>query len=76
MVLSVLAYRREQHRRFVGAIIGFGLISAGMMIEIVYQLWIESPYYLIGLELIQLQLIEKLVVAAGLFALIYSLVRY
>lgn len=46
------------------------------MIEIVYQLWIESPYYLIGLELIQLQLIEKLVVAAGLFALIYSLVRY
>lgn len=76
MVLSLLAYRREQHRTFVWAILGFGLISVGSVIELVYQLWIKSPYYLSGMELIQLQAIEKLVIAAGLFMLIYSLVRH
>jgi hypothetical protein len=75
-VLSVSAYRRNRRRAFVSGALGFGLVAIGTSIEIAYALFVRGPYYLSGGEIVGLQTIERLVIAAGLLALFYSIVRY
>lgn len=76
VVLSVSAYRRNRHRSFTSAALGFGLITVGLSIEIAYQLFVRGPYFLSGGEIIGLQTVERFVIAAGLLTLLYSIVRY
>jgi hypothetical protein len=76
VVLSVSAYRRSQRRSFTSAALGFGLVTVGLSIEIVYQLFVKGPYVLSGGEIVGLQTAERFVVAAGLVLLLYSIVRY
>jgi hypothetical protein len=76
VVLSVSAYRRSRHRSFTSAAVGFGLVTIGLSIEIVYQLFVRGPYLLGGGEVVGLQTAERFVVAAGLLVLLYSIVRY
>lgn len=73
--LALKAYRRERTRALLFAVVGFGLITAGTLLEGIYQFGIKGTYFLTGLELLQLQTIERVVIALGLFALLYSLVR-
>ena len=75
-VLSVLAYRRAGTSSFRGAVVGFGLITAGSLAELVYQLIFRRSYELPGRELLVLQTVESFLIAAGLAALFYSLKNY
>lgn len=74
--LSMLAYRREETRAYGLAAVGFGLISSGAIAEGVYQLGIRRSYELGGRELLSLQTVEGLLIAAGLATLFYSLRQY
>jgi hypothetical protein len=75
-VIGGLAYRRERNRSLLGAVAGFGLITAGLLVEPAYETGVEYPMFLTGVELLQLQILERIVVIAGIGTIIYSLVRY
>lgn len=75
-MLSLLAYRRSGTPSFQGAAVGFGLITAGSLVELVYQIVLRRSYELPGRELLVLQTVEGLLIAAGLAALFYSLKNY
>lgn len=72
-VLSALAYRRSGTPSFRGAAAGFGLITAGSLVELVYQVVLRRGYELPGRELLVLQTFEGVLIAAGLAALFFSL---
>jgi hypothetical protein len=74
--IGLLAYRRERTRSLLAAVVGFALLTVGLLIESVYQLGVESPAFLTGIEILRLQLVELTLVVAGIGALLYSLVRY
>lgn len=74
--LSVRAYGRTHKRAFWWAIIGFGLITAGGLVEAVYELGIRGSYELGGRELLALHTVEGVVLALGLGSLFYSLNQY
>lgn len=75
-LLSLRAYRRTGNASFHGAAVGFGLITAGSLLEAVYQLVLRRSYELPGRELLVLQTVEGLLIALGLAALFYSLRAY
>ena len=74
--LSLRAYRRNRKRSFQGALIGFGTITLGSLIEAIYELGIRGSYELGGRELLALHTVEGVLIAVGLGALFYSLSRY
>lgn len=75
-VLSVLAYRRSGTRSFRGAAVGFGLITAGALVEAAYQILLRRSYELPGRELLVLQTVEGVLIALGLAVLFYSLMNH
>jgi hypothetical protein len=74
--LSVHAYRQDRKRSFGVAAVSFGLITAGGVIEAVYQIGIRGGYQLGGRELLTLQAIQSVIIAAGLGLLFYSLTKH
>lgn len=75
-VLSYGAYRRNAGRRGLrDAAAGFCLITAGSLVEVVYELGIRGTYELGGRELLTLHTVETLFVTAGLALIFYSLYR-
>lgn len=75
--VSYLAYRyRGRSASFLYATLGFGTITAGGLAEPVYQLGFKTDNTASGRELLALQTIEGLLVAAGLGLLFYSIYEY
>lgn len=75
--LSMAALRRTpENRAFRGAVVGFGAITLGTIVEAVYELGIRNSYNLSGRELLALHSVEGLLIATGLAALFYSLRQY
>ena len=74
--IGLLAYRRERTRSLLAAVVGFALITGGLLVESVYEIGVKSPFFLTGIEILRLQLIERTFVIVGIGTLLYSLVRY
>lgn len=75
--LSYFAYRSGQRRPSLrNAMVGFGLITIGGLIAPAYQLGIRGAYDLGGRELLVVQSVEGLFLAAGLGMLFYSIYHY
>lgn len=75
--LSYYAYHNDGgSRSFRNATVGFGLLTLGMAVAPVYQLGIRGDYDLGGRELLALQTVEGLLLAAGLGMLFYSIYRH
>lgn len=76
-VLSATALRRSPgNQAFRGAVVGFGAITLGTVVEAIYELGIRKSYHLGGRELLFLHTVEGVLVAIGLAALFYSLQQY
>lgn len=75
-VISYLAYRRERDRSFQIAALGFGLVTAGNLVIVVYQIGIKRSFLLGGIELLRVQTVSGTLVVLGLVSLLYSLYRY
>ncbi|WP_449271540.1 DUF7521 family protein [Haloferax sulfurifontis] len=76
-LLSYYAYRQNRHRpSFRNATLGFGLLTLGMLVEPVYQLWLKGDYNLTGRELLALQTIEGVFLGLGFLMLFYSIYRH
>ena len=76
MAVSYGAYRRRDRPALKMAVVGFGLVTLGAILEAVYQLGVRRTYYITGVELLGLQVAESLLITVGLLALVYSLLRY
>lgn len=76
MALSYRAYRRTKNHALKVAVSGFGLITLGSLVEMIYELGIRGSYELTGRELLLLHTVEGLLIAAGLAVLFYSISRY
>jgi hypothetical protein len=74
--LSYRAFRRTDTRSFALAAAGFALITAGSLVEAVYELGIRGSYELGGRELLALHSVEGLLIGLGLAGLFVSLRRY
>lgn len=74
--LSLRAYQRSHNRSFATATIGFGLITVGGIIDIIYELGIRNSYELPGRELLALHTVQGVVIAAGLATLFLSIHRH
>ncbi len=75
--LSYFAYRRDTSRVALrNATIGFGLLTIGGLIAPIYQIGYKTQYQLDGRELLAVQSVEGLFLAAGLGMLFYSIYRY
>lgn len=75
-VLSYGAYRRNADRRTLrDAAVGFGLITAGALVEVVWELGVRGTYELGGRELLALHTVESVLIAGGLAVIFYSLWR-
>lgn len=76
-LLSYLAYRRHSaETSFRTAGIGFALVLLGGLVEPVYQVGIQGiqdGYALNGTELLLLQSVEGVLIAAGLGLLFYAI---
>ena len=76
-VLSLLAYRREEKRSLLGAIVGFSLISVGLIVEWTYEVGVkgDTDLLLTGTEVARIQIVEAVLVFAGLAVLLFSVSR-
>lgn len=75
--LSFFAYRADPSRRSLRlATLGFGLLTVGGLVAPTYQLAIKGQYTLGGRELLAVQSVEGLFLAAGLGMLFWSVYRY
>lgn len=75
--LSYLAYRSSGGKvAFRNSTIGFLLITVGGVTAPVYQLWIKGDYSVSGRELLELQILEGVLVTAGLGLLLLSIYSY
>lgn len=75
--LSYLAYRQSDgHRSYAIAATGFGFVVLGGLVEPVYQLGVGVDYTLTGAQLMRLQTVETVLIAAGLGLLFYAIVRH
>lgn len=74
--LSYAAYRRNGQGAMRRAAAGFALITAGGLIEAVYELGIRGSYHLSGRELLALHSVEGVVIAVGLGMLFLSIRAY
>lgn len=74
--LSLFAYRANRARSSLRtSTIGFGLLTIGGLVAPAYQLGLKDGYNLGGRELLAVQSIEGLFLAAGLGMLFYSVYR-
>lgn len=75
--LSYFAYRTDKTRFALrNATIGFGLLTIGGLVAPLYQIGYKTQYQLDGRELLAIQSVEGLFLAAGLGMLFYSIYRY
>lgn len=75
--LSIAAVRRSpENAAFQFAVLGFGAVTLGSLVEAIYEFGIRGSYHLGGRELLAIHSVEGLLVAAGLAALFYSLQQY
>ena len=75
--LSLIAYlENPENRAFGAATAGFGAITAGSIVEAVYELGIRGSYELGARELLALHTVEGILVALGLTLLFYSIRQY
>lgn len=75
--LSFFAYRADSTRRSLrNATVGFGFLTVGGLVAPVYQLGLKGEYSLSGRELLVVQSVEGLFLAAGLGMLFYSVYHY
>lgn len=75
-ILSLRAYHRSHSTSFRTASVGFGLITIGGLIDIIYELGIRQSYELPGRELLALHTVQGVIIAAGLATLFISLHRH
>lgn len=72
--LSYWAYRSNaSNPSFRYSTIGFGILTLGGIVEPIYQLGLRGDYMISGRELLALQTMEGVFVAAGLGLLFYSI---
>jgi hypothetical protein len=74
--LSYRAYRRMGEPTLRLASIGFALVTIGGLLDLGYQFGYRQDYHLGGRELLSLQTVESLTIAAGLVVIFYALTRY
>lgn len=74
--LSYRAYRRMDHEPLRGAVVGFGLITLGALVEAVYELGIRGSYELSGRELLALHTVEGVIITLGLVTVFYAVTKY
>lgn len=74
--VSATAARRSGQDAFRVAAVGFGLITAGSIVEGVYELGIRDSFVLPGDELLVLRTVEGLLITVGMAALYLSIRRY
>jgi cbb3-type cytochrome oxidase subunit 3 len=75
--ISYVAYRRNgRHATFRLSTLGFALVTAGGLVEPVYQSVLKGDYHLTGRELLAMQTVEGALIGAGLGLLFYSIYRY
>lgn len=74
--LSYFAYRANPGRRSLrNSAVGFGLLTIGGLVAPAYQLALTGRYELGGRELLAVQSVEGLFLAAGFGMLFYSVYR-
>lgn len=76
-ILAYLSYRASQRVKggsFRYAILGFGLIAFGSLIDLVYELLVKRTQELDATEILALHTSESALVGLGLVFLFYSLV--
>lgn len=75
--LSFFAYLADRSRVSLRqATIGFGLLTIGGLVAPAYQLGLKGEYTLTGSELLVVQSVEGVFLAAGLGTLFFSVYRY
>lgn len=75
--LSLAAARRSpDNPAFRGAVVGFGAITLGSVVEGLSELVVRDAYDLGRQGILTLHSVEGILVAAGLAALFYSLRQY
>lgn len=75
--LSYWAYRKNDRKpSFRLSTIGFAVLTMGGVVEPIYQLGFKNDYMISGRELLGLQTIEGLFIAAGFGLLFYSIYIY
>lgn len=75
--LSYGAFHRHREKSsFRNAAAGFGLITVGSLVEVIYELGIRGSYDLGGRELLVLHTVEGFLIALGLATLFYSIRNY
>ena len=75
-VVSYLAYRRERTRPLLGAVVGFVVITFGLLVELVYEIAIKGSFFLTEAEVVRLQLVEGTILVVGFLILLYSINNY
>lgn len=76
MGLSYRAFSRSGNGSFRAASLGFGVVTIGALIEMIYELGIRGSYELSGRELLALHTVEGVLIATGMAILFYSVARY
>jgi hypothetical protein len=74
--LSYRAYLRVHERALRLASIGFGFITVGGLLEVVYQFGIRRDYHLAGRESLALQTTESMIITIGLVIIFYAVTQY
>lgn len=75
-ILSFLSYRREKTPALKRAVGGFLCIALGLIIEILYVIFVKGSLFLTSLEIIRLQLVEGGFLIAGFLLLLYAISGY
>jgi hypothetical protein len=77
--LTVLSYR-AQHRLEEDALryvtLGFGLVTASTVAEVVYASAIAGPFTVSGRQLLTLYTVESLLIGTGLASVFYAIRQY
>lgn len=78
-VIAFVAYRREDHSAFLLVSAGFGFLTLGTLVEILYELSAKEVHVTgltaFGRELFLLRTVEGILIVAGLALLILSFKR-
>lgn len=74
--LSFSAYRSSGKASFRLSTLGFLCITIGGVLAPVYELGITRDYNISGMELLQLQIMEGMVIAVGLALLLLSVLKF
>lgn len=77
MSLCYLAFRRRRDQRsYACATVGFGFVVLGGLVEPVYQLGVGVDFTPSGRQLMLLEAVETILIAAGLALLFYAITQY